>query len=493
MLLSELLNISGLRKPDSIKDFGVQGLSLDSRDVQKGFIFFSIKGSKANGRQFVEQAVSNGAELIIAESDYMKDYEGIENIIFVDKIRISMAEISSAYYGNPSEKVKVIGITGTNGKTTISYIIKSILENAGYKCGLLGTISYITGDKKTETAKLTTPDSIELNRMLAEMDDNKIDYCIMEVSSIALTNYRVHNIKFDTAIFTNLTSEHMDLHVNMQNYFKAKKILFDNLKSGNLAISNSDDKYGIKILEDCQGMKRFYSINESSDLPANDVKINLDGLEFSIKFNGKTYLVESTLTGRFNIYNLLAGILFGFEKKIRVATILNAVKTFRAAKGRFNRTMLPNGACAIVDYSHTSDSLKNAIEAAIEIRNAGFSKGRIITIFGCGGDRDKTKRPIMGKIAADLSDVIIITSDNPRTENPEDIVSDILAGIKGKNNYLVEVNREKAIINGLSMSEKGDIILVCGKGHETYQEINGIKSHFDDQEIITQNIGTAKI
>lgn len=493
MLLSRLLNINGLKKSESIKDFEVQGLSLDSRNVQKGYIFFSIKGSKANGRQFVEQAVSNGAEFIIAESDYRKDYDGIENIIFVDKIRIAMAEMSSAYYGNPSKKVKVIGITGTNGKTTISYIIKSILEKAGYKCGLLGTISYITGDTKAETARLTTPDSIELNKMLADMVENKMDYCIMEVSSIALTNYRVHNIEFDTAIFTNLTSEHMDLHINMQNYFEAKKILFDNLKNGNPAISNSDDKYGIRILKDCEGLKRLYSINEDSDLQAHNLKINLDGLEFSIKHNEKTYFVESTLTGRFNIYNLLAGILFGLEKQIPIETILSSVKKFQAAKGRFNRTMLQNGACAIVDYSHTSDSLKNAIEAAVEIRNARFSKGRIITIFGCGGDRDKTKRPIMGKIAADLSDLIIVTSDNPRTEKPEDIVKDILAGITGKNNFLVEVNREKAIKKGLGMSKKGDIILVCGKGHETYQEINGVKSHFDDQEIITQNIGAAEI
>lgn len=488
MLLSKLLNINGLKIPESIIDFEVQGLSHDSRNIRKGYIFISIKGNKADGRQFLEQAVSNGAELIIAESDYEKDYVGFENIIFVDKIRKVMAEISSSYYRNPSKKVKVIGITGTNGKTTISYIIKSILEGAGFKCGLLGTISYITGETKAETARLTTPDSIELNMLLAEMVDNKIDYCIMEVSSIALSKYRVHSIEFDTAIYTNLTSEHMDLHINMQNYFEAKKKLFDNLKNGNLAISNTDDIYGIKILDDCSGLKKLYSINNNSDLQAQDINIKLDGLKFGIKHKDTNYIVESTLTGRFNIYNLLAAILFGLEKHIPIKTILNTVKTFQAAKGRFNRTMLPNGACAIVDYSHTSDSLKNAIEAAVEVRNVGFSKGKVITIFGCGGDRDKTKRSVMGEIATDLSDKVIITSDNPRTEDPEEIVKDILVGIKGKNNYLIEINREKAIIKGLNMSRKGDIILICGKGHETYQEINGVKSHFDDQEIITQYI-----
>lgn len=490
MLLSKLLNIARLKKPESVADFDVRGLSLDSRNIQSGYIFFSIRGNKADGRQFLEQAVCNGAELIVAEAEYKNDYKGTDNIIFVDDIRKVMAELSSIYYGYPSKRVKVLGITGTNGKTTISYLIKSVLEEAGYKCGLLGTISYITGKKNIEAARLTTPDSIELNKMIAEMVDNEIDYCIMEVSSIALSKSRVHGIEFDTAIFTNLTSEHMDLHLNMQNYFEAKKILFNNLKKGNLAISNSDDEYGIKILDDCKGVKKFYSINESSDLKAQNINIKLDGLKFSVDYDGSRYFVESTLTGRFNIYNILAALQFGLEKQISIETILTAVKRFEAAKGRFNRTMLPNGACAIVDYSHTSDSLKNAIEAAVEVRNAGVSEGRVITIFGCGGDRDKTKRPVMGKIAAELSDFVIITSDNPRTEDPEEIVKDILCGIKEKNNYQIEINRENAIKKGLSMSRKGDIILVCGKGHETYQEINGIKSHFDDQEIITNNIDT---
>lgn len=487
MLISQLINTIGLELPKSTNDFEVKGLSLDSRNVKEGYIFFSIKGSKTDGRIYLNQALENGAVFVVADKAFINDYKGLDNIIFVDNIRKIMAKASCIFYDNPSNKIKVVGITGTNGKTTISYIIKSILETAGHQCGLIGTINYVTGKEVVKSARLTTPDSIELNSMLAEMVKNGIEYCAMEVSSIALENFRVHNIDFDSALFTNLTSEHMDLHGNMQNYFKAKKLLFDNLGEGNIAISNSDDLYGIKILSNCKGTKKYYSINEESDLKAEKIKINLNGLKFYIKYKNKDYFVESTLTGRFNVYNILAGIQFGIEKNIPIQTILSAIKSFKAIKGRFNRTSLPNGAHAIVDYSHTSDSLKNAIESAIEVRNAESHNGRVITIFGCGGDRDKTKRPVMGKIATELSDIVIITSDNPRTEDPNIIVKDILEGIEGNNNYKVIVNREEAIKEGIKISREGDIILVCGKGHETYQEINGIKTHFDDEEIIIQN------
>ncbi len=492
MKLNNLLNIAGINTTDSVMDCEVNGLSLDSREIQKGYIFFSIKGSKTDGRKYLNQAIDNGACFIIAESKYKNDYSDIRNILFVDNIRQTMAIISNYYYGNSSKKLKIVGITGTNGKTTISYIIKSILEEAGFKCGLIGTINYMVGNDNIASARLTTPDSIELNKMLCEMVSNGVEYCIMEVSSIALSNYRVYGIEFESAIFTNLTSEHMDLHNNMENYFEAKKILFDNLKTGNTAISNSDDLYGIKILENCKGNKKFYSINSDSDLKAEEIKITLDGLKFKVTHNKKDYIVESSLTGRFNVYNILSAILSGLGKNISMEIILSAIRKFQAAKGRFNRTMLPNGACAIVDYSHTSDSLKNAIEAAIDVRNSDANKGRVITVFGCGGDKDKTKRPVMGKIATELSDYVIITSDNPRTEDPLSIIDDILSGIGEYHNYFIEPNRESAIIRGIKESQKGDIILICGKGHETYQEVNGVKSHFDDQEIILQNFDLVK-
>jgi len=491
MRLKELLNIVRIDIPESLTDFEVKGLSLNSKDVSDGYIFFSIKGMKTDGRIFAQDAVKAGARLIVAEINYKDEYKEFHNAIFVDNVRKSMAEISCAYYSNPSAKLKVIGVTGTNGKTTISYIIKSILKENGYKCGLIGTIDYITGSTKSE-AKLTTPDSIEMNKMLFEMTENRLDFCVMEVSSIALINYRVSTIKFDTAIFTNLTSEHMDLHSNMENYFKAKKILFDILPESSLAISNKDDEYGVRLLESFKGEKKYYSIINESELKADDIKIGLNGLSFKIELNGETYVVTSSLTGRFNVYNILAGILVGLKYGIDINTILNAVSKFKAAKGRFNRTMLPNGACAIVDYSHTSDSLKNAIEAAIDVRNSEEVKGKVITVFGCGGDKDKTKRPVMGKIATDLSDYVIISSDNPRTEDPLSIIKDIEKGIDANKQYEVESDRDKAIKRSIEISDKGDIILICGKGHETYQEINGVKSHFDDQEVIQKYSYLAK-
>jgi UDP-N-acetylmuramoyl-L-alanyl-D-glutamate--2,6-diaminopimelate ligase len=491
MNIVELLNIVKITLPDSIINFEVKGLSLNSKDVRKGHIFFSIKGNKSNGAIYANDAIKSGAKLIIAECNYREEYNGINNVIFVNNVRKCMAEISNAFYSNPSEKLKIIGITGTNGKTTVSYIIKSILEANGYKCGLVGTIDYITGSNKTN-ARLTTPDSIEMNQMLNEMVNNGMDFCVMEVSSIALVNYRVFTINFDIAIFTNLTSEHMDLHYDMKNYLNAKKILFDSLSLSSLAISNNDDENGILILDSFKGEKKYYSINNSSDYKAEDIKINLNGLNFKVKINNETYAVSSSLTGRFNVYNILASIACCMRYGIEVNLIISAINNFKAAKGRFNRTMLPNGACAIVDYSHTSDSLKNAIAAAIDVRNSEEIKGKIITLFGCGGDKDKTKRPVMGKIATDLSDYVIISSDNPRTEDPFSIIKDIETGIDSNRQYEIEVDRDKAIKRCIEMSRKGDIVLICGKGHETYQEINGVKSHFDDQEVIEKYFNLAK-
>ncbi|MCX6156532.1 MAG: UDP-N-acetylmuramoyl-L-alanyl-D-glutamate--2,6-diaminopimelate ligase [Ignavibacteriota bacterium] len=491
MKLTELLNIAQIRFQESVTDFEVKGLSLNSKDVKPGFIFFSIRGMKTDGKKFAKDAASAGAELIIADTNFKDDYKEFQHAVFVENVRQAMAEISCAYYDNPSDKLKVVGITGTNGKTTISYIVKSILESNGHKCGLVGTIDYITGSHKSD-AKLTTPDSIEMNQMLNEMVNNGLDFCVMEVSSIALVNSRVHTIKFDTAVFTNLTSEHMDLHLNMENYLEAKKILFDILPENSLAISNSDDEYGIRILDSSKGEKKLYSINNQSDLKAENIKIGLNGLSFDVKINGITHTVISSLTGRFNVYNILAAIECCLTYEIGIDTILSAISKFEAVKGRFNRTMLPNGACAIVDYSHTSDSLKNAIEAAIDVRNSEGVNGKVITLFGCGGDKDKTKRPVMGKIATDLSDFVIISSDNPRTEDPMSIINDIEKGIDANKKYEVEADRDKAIMRSIEFSKKGDIILICGKGHETYQEINGVKSHFDDQEVIQKYSNLAK-
>lgn len=493
MKLSELLNIVELQnKP--INDFTVSGLAYDSRKIREGYIFFAIKGYKDDGNKYAIKAVESGAKAVITDFVSAKELTGLipdgVNIIAVDDVRKVMALTSAAYYGNPTDKIKLIGITGTNGKTTITYLLKHIFETAGYKCGLIGTIDYLTGSAK-KVSSLTTPDSIEISMMLKEMVDSGIEYCFMEVSSIALVLHRVYGQKFSSGIFTNLTSEHLDLHKNMQNYFDAKKILFDYLDETCYAVSNLDDEYGSDIVKFTRAKKVFYAMNADADFKAENEKISMEGISFDIQSKEGKFKISTKLTGRFNIYNILAAVALARSYNIDFNTIQKAISNFGAVNGRFNKIELPNKAYAVIDYSHTSDSLKNAVESAIEIRNMS-GKGRVITIFGCGGNKDRTKRPVMGEIATTLSDYSIITSDNPRFEEPMDIINEILKGVKTKNNFEIDANREQAIKRGIEISQSSDIILICGKGHETYQEVKGAKSHFDDKEMVEKYSHLAK-
>jgi UDP-N-acetylmuramoyl-L-alanyl-D-glutamate--2,6-diaminopimelate ligase len=486
MKFSELIkNISSV-KTQCEKDFEVEGLTYDSRNVKNNFVFFAIKGFKMDGNKFIDTAVQNGAKAVVSSENV-----SLNNYVITNDVRQAMAEMSCAFYDNPSHKLNLIGVTGTNGKTTTTYLLKKIFETSGYTTGLMGTIDYLFGDKKVGS-KLTTPESIEINYMLNEMVRAKITHCIMEVSSVALELKRVHGLKFKAGIFTNLTSEHLDFHENMTNYYTAKKILFDELPAESIAISNKDDSYGENILSDCKAPKYFYSIQNQSDFKAENISIDTAGLEFNVNINNSKYYFETSLTGKFNVYNCLAAISTSLSLEIKVENIQKALKDIEPVNGRFNIIRLPNDASAIIDYSHTSDSLKNAIEAAIEIISDRGRSGRVITIFGCGGNRDTTKRPVMGNIATELSDYVIITSDNPRLENPDAIIKEIVAGIHEKNNYETIVNREKAIKRGMEISQPGDLILICGKGHETYQEINGVKNHFDDKEMVEKYLSFAK-
>ena len=471
------------------EDFEVRGLSCDSRKVSNDFIFFAIEGYKDDGNRYIQDAILKGARVIVSTKNISKDikekYPHID-FITVPDVRKSMALISNYFYSFPSESLHLIGITGTNGKTTISYLIKTILEESGKKCGLIGTVNYFTGKEEKE-AFLTTPDAVDINKMLKECVNYGLQYCVMEVSSIALILDRVYGQKFSGAIFTNLTSEHLDLHQNMQNYFMAKKVLFDMIDEKGTVISNKDDSYGIDIVRDSKAKNiKFYSINIDSDYKATNIRFSIEGLSFDLNINGKKEFFESDLSGKFNIYNILAAIAYCNEIGIDLYTIKRAIKKFKPVKGRFNKIKLPNGAFAIIDYSHTSDSLKNAIESANVIikTQPENSRGRVITIFGCGGNKDRTKRPVMGKYAVELSDYVIITSDNPRFEDPMAIIEEIKAGIENKNNYEIEPDREIAIKKGLEMSQPNDLILICGKGHETYQEIKGVRYPFDDAEIV---------
>ncbi|MEO6695573.1 MAG: UDP-N-acetylmuramoyl-L-alanyl-D-glutamate--2,6-diaminopimelate ligase [Ignavibacteria bacterium] len=473
---------------ESENDFEVKGLSCNSENVKEGYIFFAIKGLKNNGNKFTNDAIRNGAKIIFSEED-AKEYVPV-GFHKVNQIRKLMALVSGYFYGNPSLKLKLMGITGTNGKTTTSYLIRSFLKDAGFKTGIIGTIGYDTGDVKMDST-MTTPDSIETNMMLGEMVNSKIDFCLMEVSSIALSMDRVYGMNFETAVFTNLTSEHLDFHHDMSNYFEAKKLLFDRLTSSAHAISNTDDEYGRIILNDTKAKKFFYSMKNESGLKAFNERITLSGLEFEVKYKDKSYKLSSNLTGRFNIYNILASVSAVLQYDIDMNFLKESLQNFKEVDGRFNRIKLPNGAIAIIDYSHTSDSLKNAIESAREIVS-GEQQGKVITIFGCGGNKDRTKRPVMGNYATELSDHSIITSDNPRYENPMEIIKEILTGVNTKNNYEVIENREEAISRGIEIARSGDIVLICGKGHETYQDIGGVKSHFDDKEIVAKYLSLAK-
>ena len=486
MNYSELLNITNVRGNPQF-DFFIEGLAYDSRKVKENYIFFALKGMKDDGTKYVKSAIDSGAKAIVTDIDL--DVNEIHaNVLSVKDARKTMALFANVYNELPSEKLKLIGVTGTNGKTTTTYLIKTFLENSGYKTGLLGTIDYQIGDVKVES-KLTTPESVEICSMLGEMVKQGYQYCVMEVSSIALVMKRVYSLNFNTAIFTNLTSEHLDFHHNMENYFEAKKILFDGLSDNSFAITNLDDIYGEKILADTKAKKITYALNNDADFKAENPNFDLKGLSFDIK--GKDVKINSNITGKFNIYNMLASIACVRNYDIGYDSINNSLKNFEGVNGRFNKIELPNGAYAVVDYSHTSDSLKNAIESAREIVNNENKNGKVITIFGCGGNKDVTKRPVMGKFATELSDYSIITSDNPRFEKPLDIIREIRKGAVNKN-YEIDENRETAIEKGIRMSKAGDIILICGKGHETYQEINGVRSHFDDKEMVQKYSHLAK-
>lgn len=490
MKISEIILNSSVKIDHSFKkDIDVTGMTYDSRNVLPGNIFFAIKGLKTDGNKFIKNALDSGAGIIFTEEKFESDDRA--EIVKVENIRKLMAVMSKAFYFRNSSEIKLIGVTGTNGKTTTSYLIKSILEDAGYKAGLIGTIDYETGNS-IKSSTLTTPDSIEMNQMLGDMTKSKIKFCVMEVSSIALVMDRVHGLEFDTAVFTNLTSEHLDFHENMDNYFSAKKILFDNLTDKNFAISNSDDEYGVKILKDTKADKKFYSILNESNLKAMNVNLSLNGIEFETSYKNNIYKFKSNLSGRFNVYNILASVEAALNYNIDITEIQKSILNFKEVNGRFNRIKLPNGAIAVIDYSHTSDSLKNAIEAAREIVNQENNNGKVITVFGCGGNKDKTKRPVMGDFATSLSDYSIITSDNPRFEDPMEIIGEILNGINTKCNFEVIENREEAIKRGIEISGPGDIILICGKGHETYQEVNGVKKHFDDKEFVRKYSESAK-
>lgn len=473
MTLKDLLNGLDYSIIQGDISININKVEYDSRNISNEDLFICIEGFKTDGHAYISKAYEKGARAFICQ----KDIEYLEGCTYikVEDTRKALAIVGSNYYGNPSKKLKIIGITGTNGKTTSTYMMKSILEEAGYKVGLIGTIANYIGNNRIP-AQRTTPESLELQKLFKEMVDEGVDYCVMEVSSHSLSLDRVYGITFDESIFTNLTRDHLDFHKTFENYYNAKLILFKNSKN---SIINIDDLYGKKVYDDINGDRITYGIEDNSSIKASNIVMNSRGIEFDLSYNSKMIPISLNLPGKYNVYNALGS----------AAACINEGISFENVKRGLEKVFVP-GRCeivtkdynlgfeVIVDYAHTPDGLENILKTARE-----FTKGRLISIFGCGGDRDKTKRPLMGSIGTELSDIAIITSDNPRTEEPIEIIKDILQGVK-KDNYEVIENRLEAIKRAMQIANEKDVIVLAGKGHEDYQVLKDKVIRFDEREII---------
>jgi len=470
-----------------IMDIEITGIKYDSRQVQEGDLFVAIKGFKTDGHRYIKNALAQGAAAVVLED---KSYCSTEfPWILVENSRKALADLSAAFYDHPSRKFLLIGVTGTNGKTTTTNLIAKILEDQGEKVGLVGTIHNRIGEKIIPVER-TTPESSDLQELFSQMVREGVTGVVMEVSSHALDLARVRGCEFDIAVFTNLTQDHLDYHKSMEEYYQAKAKLFTELGKNaaknykKVAIINGDDPWGGRLLEETPVEKLSYGIDKNVDLKAEEIKISSSGVSYLL--NGEK--VNLQLTGKFNVYNSLASLAVVQSLQIPPEKAIGTLEKVTGIAGRFQLVEGAEDFAVIVDYAHTPDSLINILTTAQE-----FAKGRIITVFGCGGDRDRTKRPIMGKAAAQYSDYAIVTSDNPRTEDPQQIIEDILPGIKevaGSDKYRVVVDRKEAITEALKMAKKDDIVIIAGKGHETYQEINGKKYPFDDKKVAEEILKT---
>jgi len=482
MLLSKLLNsiaaIQVIGNPETIE---VKSITLDSREVRNGAIFVAIRGLKTDGRKFISQAVSNGASAIILDNndDSLDRLLTINNVvkILVDNSRKTLAILADAFYQSPSQKLNLIGITGTKGKTTTSYYIKNIFDQVEIKSGLIGTNTNII-DKIELPSKLTTPEAHVINNLIDQMVKADCSQCVMEVSSHALELSRVDALDFNVGIFTNITSDHLDFHSNFEHYLSAKKIFFDNLNSNAKIIFNKDDLNYSKLLSDSAAEKISFSVNQNSDIRVENVEYDLDGTKFQINYLSKVYDVETKLIGLFNAYNATAAFGAVVYSGVNVEEAISGIYSTPQVPGRFEVISSKNKK-VIIDYSHTADSLDQSLKA---IRHIVNNSRPVYTVFGCGGDRDKTKRPIMGKIAESSSDFIYVTSDNPRTEDSYEIINQITNGLDRENHKVIE-DREDAIKSAITDSEDDAVILIAGKGHENYQEINEVRHFFSDKEV----------
>jgi len=479
MHLKDILNGIEFKGEGAMPSLEINNVTNDSRNVKEGDLFVAVKGCLLNGCKFIDEAVARGAKAILAEDDFVSP-EGVTKIL-VEDTRSSLPAIADNFYGRPSQKLKAIGVTGTNGKTTITYIIESIIKNNGEDAGVVGTVNYRLKDRVLP-AKNTTPGPLELQAMLAEMVKAGVGYVVIEVSSHSLDQHRVDRILFDAAIFTNITSEHLDYHKTMDNYFKTKAALFDNLKKNGIAILNNDDEKVASLRDSIKNKVMTYGIKEDADIRARDIKLSLDGSRFTAFTQKGPFEINTRLIGVHNVSNVLASIAAALALNINIDVIKKGVESVNFVPGRLELVDAGQPFKIFVDYAHTEDALNNVLGLLREV-----AKGNIITVFGCGGNRDTKKRPLMGKAACKFSDKVIITSDNPRFEEPIRIIDDIEKGIKGKfYNYEIVDDRRKAIDRAIGLASEGDTIIIAGKGHEDYQIIKDKVMPFDDRLVVME-------
>jgi len=480
--VSELMQGTQVLKEYIAEDIIIEQVVFDSREAHASSLFIAIEGRVVNGHNYIKQALENGTKVIIVQ-EWQENIPSTITQIQVKQSAKALALIAGNFYGNPSRKINLTGITGTNGKSTVVSLLKQMFDDLGYKTGLLSTIRNMVADKVYQSTH-TTPNPVALNKLLFEMVSAGCSYAFMEVSSHAIDQERTAGLDFDVAIFTNISHDHLNYHGDMKNYIATKKRLFDNLKKSAVAIVNSDDKRGAVMVQNTKAKVKTYALQTMADYKGKIIEQDLIGTMLNI--NGDE--MHSRIIGRFNAENMLAVYACGDSFEIDKMDILMQMSKLKPAEGRFEYVYdTQSGITAFVDYAHTPDALKKVLETILETKK---KDAKIITVVGCGGDRDKTKRPKMASIGLSLSDQLILTSDNPRSENPKSILEDMEAGLDPSELHkaLIIVDRRQAIKTACRLARKGDIVLVAGKGHEKYQEINGVKNPFDDKEILREEL-----
>ena len=482
MKLDELIEYLDYKDLINFKNIDITGISYNSNTTKKGDIFVCLVGEHTDGHEYAQSAIEKGAAALLVEHKVDGINKKIPQVV-VASTRHKIADIADRFYSSPSKGINLIGITGTNGKTTVTHLIQKIFEENSQKCALIGTLGYkLSSNGEYRDAKHTTPQAPELQATLRMIKDvEKIDNVVMEVSSHALDQNRVGGCRFNGAVLTNLTQDHLDYHITMDNYFEAKALLFKRLKEGNFAVINADDDYAERFLNVVpEGVKKYtYGVKKQADVIAKDIEFSLNGAEFTLVENNNEHKVNLHMNGMFSVYNVLAAITAALAMGIDIQIALKALQNVKGVAGRFE--VVVKKPLVIVDYAHTPDGLENVLKSAREITP---KDGKLICLFGCGGDRDATKRPKMGAIAEKLSDKIVITSDNPRTEDPQTIITDIIAGLKSVNteSVIVEPDRGRAIELLKTIANNNDVVVIAGKGHEDYQILKDRTIHFDDRE-----------